>query len=49
VRLKLDENIPASAVLRLSALGLDVDTVLAEGLQGRRAELTFYEVEVLAI
>jgi predicted nuclease of predicted toxin-antitoxin system len=35
VKLKLDENIPASAGPRLAALGLDVDTVLAEGLQGR--------------
>jgi predicted nuclease of predicted toxin-antitoxin system len=38
VRLKLDENIPASAGPRLSALGFDVDTVLAEGLQGRADE-----------
>lgn len=35
MRLKLDENIPSSAAPRLVALGLDVDTVLAEGLQGR--------------
>ena len=35
MKLKLDENIPASAAARLTALGLDVDTVLAEGLQGR--------------
>jgi len=31
VRIKLDENIPASSALRLSALGFDVDTVLGEG------------------
>lgn len=35
MRLKLDENIPASARTRLAALGFDVDTVLAEGLQGK--------------
>jgi predicted nuclease of predicted toxin-antitoxin system len=35
VRLKLDENIAASAAVRLSALGHDVHTVLDEGLGGR--------------
>jgi predicted nuclease of predicted toxin-antitoxin system len=35
VRIKLDENIPASSALRLSALGFDVDTVLGEGLNGK--------------
>jgi predicted nuclease of predicted toxin-antitoxin system len=34
VKLKLDENIPASAAPRLAALGFNVDTVLSEGLQG---------------
>lgn len=35
MRLKLDENIAASAGARLAALGFDVDTVLDEGLGGR--------------
>ena len=35
MKLKLDENVPASAAPRLAALGLDVDTVLSERLQGR--------------
>jgi hypothetical protein len=35
VKIKLDENIPASAGPRLAALGLDVDTVLSEGLTGK--------------
>jgi hypothetical protein len=35
VKIKLDENIPASAGPRLATLGLDVDTVLAEGLAGK--------------
>jgi predicted nuclease of predicted toxin-antitoxin system len=35
VKLKLDENIPASAGPRLAALGFDVDTVLGEGLKGK--------------
>ncbi|MBI2394578.1 MAG: DUF5615 family PIN-like protein [Deltaproteobacteria bacterium] len=35
MKLKLDENIAASAKPRLSALGFDVDTVLDEGLGGR--------------
>jgi predicted nuclease of predicted toxin-antitoxin system len=35
LRLKLDENLPASAARRLGALGFDVDTVLDEGLAGR--------------
>lgn len=30
--LKLDENIPRSAAMRLAALGYDVDTVLDERL-----------------
>lgn len=34
MRLKLDENLPASAEPRLRALGYDVDTVLDEGLTG---------------
>lgn len=34
MRLKLDENIPHSAKSRLIQLGMDVDTVLDEGLQG---------------
>ena len=34
MRLKLDENLPASASVRLAALGFDVDTVLAEQLGG---------------
>ncbi len=34
MKLKLDENIAASAKPRLAALGYDVDTVLDEGLQG---------------
>jgi predicted nuclease of predicted toxin-antitoxin system len=35
VKIKLDENIPASAAPRLAALGFDVDTVLSEGLTGK--------------
>jgi predicted nuclease of predicted toxin-antitoxin system len=35
LRLKLDENLPASAARRLGALGFDVDTVVDEGLAGR--------------
>lgn len=35
MRLKLDENIAVSAAPRLRALGLDVDTVVDEGLGGR--------------
>jgi predicted nuclease of predicted toxin-antitoxin system len=35
VKLKLDENIAASAGARLAILGFDVDTVLDEGLRGR--------------
>jgi predicted nuclease of predicted toxin-antitoxin system len=35
LRLKLDENLPASVAPRLAALGFDVDTVLDENLGGR--------------
>ncbi len=35
MKLKLDENIPASAAARLRALGFDADTVIEEGLGGR--------------
>jgi hypothetical protein len=35
VKLKLDENLPASLVQALASLGHDVDTVPAEGLAGR--------------
>jgi predicted nuclease of predicted toxin-antitoxin system len=35
VKLKLDENLPASAAHRLRALGFDAHTVVAEGLGGR--------------
>jgi predicted nuclease of predicted toxin-antitoxin system len=35
VKLKLDENLPASAAPRLAALGYDVHTVLDEALGGR--------------
>jgi predicted nuclease of predicted toxin-antitoxin system len=35
MRLKLDENLPASTAIRLRALGHDVHTVLEEGLSGR--------------
>jgi hypothetical protein len=34
MRIKLDENMPASLVLALQALGHDVDTVPGEGLAG---------------
>ena len=34
MKIKLDENIPASAAGRLAALGHDVDTVRDEGLTG---------------
>ena len=36
MKLKLDENIPASAGPRIAALGFDVHTVLGEGLGGRQ-------------
>jgi predicted nuclease of predicted toxin-antitoxin system len=35
VKIKLDENIPASAGPRLASLGFDVDTVVSEGLVGK--------------
>ena len=35
MKLKLDENVAASAKARLAALGFDVDTALDEGLGGR--------------
>jgi len=38
VKLKLDENIPVSAAARLTALGLDVDTVIDERLSGATDE-----------
>lgn len=34
MRLKLDENLPAALVAKLSELGHDVDTVPSEGLTG---------------
>ena len=36
MRLKLDENLPASAATRLAALGHDVHTVLDESLGGKQ-------------
>ena len=38
MRVKLDENIPHTVRNRLAPLGLEVDTVLDEGLGGRRDE-----------
>ena len=38
MKLKLDENMPQSAAMRLAALGYDVDTVLDEQLGGRSDE-----------
>jgi hypothetical protein len=35
VKVRLDENIPHTVCRRLAPLGLDVDTVLDEGLGGR--------------
>lgn len=35
MKLKLDENLPGSAALRLAALDFDVDTVLDESLGGQ--------------
>ncbi|MBI3206390.1 MAG: DUF5615 family PIN-like protein [Myxococcales bacterium] len=35
MKLKLDENLPATLATRLRALGFDADTVLDEGLGGR--------------
>ncbi len=35
MKIKLDENIPASAAPRLAALGFHVDTVPSEGLTGK--------------
>jgi len=35
VKLKLDENLPLSISIRLAAIRVDTDTVLAEGLGGR--------------
>lgn len=34
MKVKLDENLPATLAPRLAALGFDVDTVLDEGLRG---------------
>jgi len=34
MRLKLDENLPASLAISLSAMGHDVDTAIDEGLAG---------------
>jgi hypothetical protein len=39
VKIKLDENIPASAGPRLVALRFDVHTVLSEGLTGKTDRL----------
>ena len=36
MRIKLDENLPASLVADLVALGHDVDAVPREGLAGRK-------------
>ena len=38
MKLKLDENLPASAASRLAAIGYDVDTVRDEGLSGAKDE-----------
>lgn len=38
MKVKLDENIPHTVCRRLAPLGMDVDTVLDEGLGGRRDE-----------
>jgi predicted nuclease of predicted toxin-antitoxin system len=38
VRIKLDENIPHTVRGRLASAGLDVDTVLDEGLGGRSGD-----------
>lgn len=35
MRIKLDENIAASAAVRLTALGHDIHTVIEENLSGR--------------
>lgn len=36
MKIKLDENLPASLVASLSALGHEMDSVTSEGLSGRR-------------
>jgi predicted nuclease of predicted toxin-antitoxin system len=36
VKVKLDENIPATVASRLARLGVDTDTVLDESLGGHR-------------
>ncbi len=36
MRIKLDENIPYSLITDLNNLGHDVDTVINEGLQGKK-------------
>lgn len=41
MRLKLDENLPASLVADLAALGHDVNTVHQEGLQGSPDSVVF--------
>lgn len=41
MKLKLDENIAASAKPRLATLGYDVDTVLDEGLQGKSDDVVW--------
>jgi len=45
MRIKLDENLPASLVPDLTALGHDVDTALDEGLQGERDEHVWLETQ----
>ena len=35
MKVKLDENIPASVASRLAQVGVDADTVMSEGLRGR--------------
>jgi predicted nuclease of predicted toxin-antitoxin system len=41
MKLKLDENLPATLAVRLRELGHDADTVRDEGLTGRPDELVW--------
>ena len=45
MRIKLDENLPQRLVSVLANRGHDVDTVVAEGLQGREDERLWPEVQ----
>jgi hypothetical protein len=45
VRIKLDENIPCSVRARVKGRDLDIDTVLDEGLSGRRDAIVTQDLD----